>query len=70
MILGILSLIMSLLFIREDDYVSRSIIGYLIIGLGTVTNIIALIVIIIGKVRDCIHKKRSIKAKQRKKMLV
>ena len=70
MILGILSLIMSLLFIGEDDFDSRSKIGYLIIGLASLTNIIALILIIIGKIRDCILKKRSIKAQQRKKILV
>ena len=62
MILGILSLIMSLLFIREDDYESRSKIGYIIISLAALPNIIALIVIIMGKVRDCVHKRRNKKA--------
>ena len=53
---------MSLLFIPEDDYDGRSKIGYTIIGIATLTNIIALIVIIIGKVRDCVHKRRNKKA--------
>ena len=70
MILGIMSLILILLLIHEDDFDSRAIIGYVIIGIASLTNFIALIAIIIGKVRDCIHKRRNMKSKQRKKALV
>ena len=57
-----LTIILILSTISEDDTDYRNKIGYILIGIAGLLNIITLITIIIGKVRDCILKRRIKKA--------
>ena len=62
MMFGILTIILILSTISEDDTDNRNKIGYILIGITGLLNVITLITIIIGKVRDCILKRRIKKA--------
>ena len=59
MIIGILSLMLILLSINEDDFFIRSYLGYMIIVIAFLANFIALVIIFTGKVRDCKKKRRK-----------